>query len=45
MAKDNFEKEMNKHRDFFKKHDVFTLIYTDKQLQDCEKLFNDEIPR
>ena len=43
MALDNFEKEMKKHRGYFKKHDIVTLIYTDEQLQDCEKLFNEEM--
>lgn len=43
MAQDNFEKEMKKHRNYFRKHDVFTLIYTDEQLKDCKSLFNDEI--
>lgn len=39
MAKDNFEKEMAKHRAFFKKHNVYALIYTDKQLADIPALF------
>ncbi|PSU64046.1 topoisomerase [Photobacterium phosphoreum] len=43
MAQDNFEKEMKKHRGYFKKYDVFTLIYTDEQLADCNKLFEEEI--
>ena len=43
LAQDNFEKEMKKHRDYFRKHEVFTLIYTDDQLKDCKKLFNEEI--
>jgi hypothetical protein len=43
MAADNFEKEMKKHRSYFKKHDVVTLIYTDEQLQDAQKLFEEEI--
>jgi len=43
MANDNFQKEMKKHRSYFRKHDVFTLIYTDDQLADCEQLFNDDI--
>jgi hypothetical protein len=36
MAKDNFEKEMEKHRSFFKKHDIYALIYTDKQLANTD---------
>ncbi len=43
IAQDNFEKEMSKHRSFFKKHEIFTLIYTDESLQDCKNLFNNEI--
>lgn len=43
MAADNFEKEMKKHRSYFKKYDITTLIYTDEQLNDCEKLFDQEI--
>ncbi|MFL7040086.1 hypothetical protein BCT90_23360 [Vibrio lentus] len=43
MAQDNFEKEMKKHRGYFKKYDVFTLIYTDEQLSDCKKLFDEEM--
>ncbi len=39
MAKGNFEKEMAKHRAFFKKHDVYALIYTDQQLADIPALF------
>jgi hypothetical protein len=43
MAKDNFEKEMKKHRAFFKRHGIFTLIYTDEALADRKKLFKEEI--
>lgn len=43
MAQDNFEKEMRKHRDYFRKHNVFTLIYTDKMLGNCKRLFKSEI--
>lgn len=43
MAKDNFENEMDKHRDYFRKHDIYSLIYTDRQLRDCKKMFNEEI--
>lgn len=39
MAKDNFEKEMAKHRSFFKKHGIYALIYTDKQLADIPAVF------
>jgi len=41
IAKDNFEREMRKHKDFFKKHGIFTLIYTDKDLTDIDGIFND----
>lgn len=43
LASDNFSKEMKKHRSYFKEHDVVCLIYTDEQLQDTEKLFQEEI--
>lgn len=43
MAKDNFEKEMKKHRSFFKKHGIYCLIYTDEQLKDTKELFEEEI--
>jgi len=41
MAKDNFEKEMKKHRSFFDKHGVYALIYTDTQLKDIAALFDE----
>jgi cellobiose-specific phosphotransferase system component IIB len=41
MAKDNFEKEMSKHKLFFKKHNVYALIYTDKDLVDMDAVFED----
>jgi hypothetical protein len=40
----NFEKEMTKHKDYFRKHGVYALIYTDSDLADPDKLF-DEIKR
>jgi hypothetical protein len=43
MAADNFAKEVKKHRAYFKEHDVFCLIFTDEDLKDTKKLFNDEI--
>ncbi|HCR0211448.1 TPA: topoisomerase [Enterobacter hormaechei] len=43
MAADNFSKEMSKHRAYFNKHRVYTLIYTDDELKDCKKIFNDDI--
>jgi hypothetical protein len=42
MAADNFAKEMCKHRAFFKKYNIFCLIYTDEELKDTESLFNEE---
>src|SRR5205085_2526815 len=41
MAKDNFEREMEKHRAYFKKHGIFVLIYTDKQLANIDEIFDD----
>jgi hypothetical protein len=43
LARDNFEREMTKHRDYFKKHQVFCLIFTDAALKDTKALFDDEI--
>jgi hypothetical protein len=42
MAKDNFAKEMKKHRAYFKEHGVFCLIMTDDVLSNTKKLFDDE---
>ncbi|MDX2361581.1 MAG: hypothetical protein QNK23_12295 [Crocinitomicaceae bacterium] len=41
IAKDNFEYEMKKHKDYFRKHAVFALIYTDRDLKDLDELFNE----
>ena len=41
MARDNFEREMRKHKDFFRKHGVFVLIYTDSDLADLPRVFGD----
>lgn len=41
MAQDNFEKEMSKHKAFFKKHDVYALIYTDSDLSNIDAVFDD----
>lgn len=43
MAQDNFEQEMERHRTFFKKKNIFVLIYTDRNLKNCGKLFEEEI--
>lgn len=37
----NFEKEAGKLRDYFRKHRITTLIYTDAQLADTCKIFDD----
>ena len=41
MARDNFENEMRKHKAFFRKHGIFTLIYTDSDLADLDTVFED----
>ena len=41
IARDNFEREMKKHKDFFKKHGIFTLIYTDNDLKNIDSVFDD----
>lgn len=41
MAQDNFQKEMRKHKDFFRKHGIFSMIYTDDDLNDTDKIFVD----
>ena len=41
MAQDNFEKEMRKHKEFFRKWGIFTQIYTDSDLADMPKVFED----
>lgn len=41
MAKDNFEGEMKKHKSFFKRHDIFSLIYTDSDLKNMDEVFSD----
>lgn len=43
MAKDNFEKEMKKHKDYFRKYGIFTLIYTDSDLNDTKSIFNEMV--
>jgi hypothetical protein len=37
----NFEAEMKKHKEFFRKHDVFVMIYTDSDLKNIEEVFKD----
>jgi hypothetical protein len=40
-ASANFDKEMKKHKDYYKKHGTFTLIYTDADLADLDGVFAD----
>ncbi|MED3685608.1 hypothetical protein COE61_08150 [Bacillus thuringiensis] len=40
-AQQNFEKEMEKHKSYFKKYDIFVLIYTDTNLTDINGIFTD----
>lgn len=41
VALGNFEREMTKHKSYFKKHGVFVLIYTDSDLKDLDSIFAD----
>jgi len=43
LAKDNFQREMRRHRAFFKEHGIYTLIYTDESLANTKKLFREDI--
>lgn len=40
-ASANFEKEMKKHKEYFRKHGIFTLIYTDQDLTNMLQVFDD----
>jgi len=40
-ASGNFDKEMAKHKAFFKKHGIFSLIYTDADLANIDAVFAD----
>jgi len=40
-ASDNFDKEMSKHKAYFRKHQVYTMIYTDVDLASPESIFAD----
>jgi len=40
-ARTNFEKEMKKHKDYYRKHNVFILIYTDSDLENYDLIFED----
>jgi hypothetical protein len=39
MAKNNFENEMERHREFFQKKHIYTVIYTDRNLRNKKRLF------
>ena len=41
LARDNFEAEMAKHKEFFRRYGIFTLIYTDSDLIDIRRVFSD----
>ncbi|HET6842231.1 MAG TPA: topoisomerase [Candidatus Angelobacter sp.] len=43
MAADNFEKEMKKHRAFFREHDVVCLIFPDDQLKHTNRIFTESM--
>ncbi len=40
-AQENFEKEMKKHKDYYRKYGVYSFIYTDSDLQDLNDVFDD----
>ncbi len=40
-AKGNFEKEMAKVKDYFRKHEITILVYTDKDLEDPDAIFSE----
>lgn len=40
-AKANFEKEMEKQKEYYRKYGVYTLIYTDTDLQDMDAIFEE----
>ena len=40
-AQANFEKEMKKHKDYYRKHGIFALIYTDADLANMDLVFAD----
>ena len=42
-AQDNFEKEMTKHKEFFREHSIFTRIYTDKDLESINNIFSTDV--
>ena len=40
-ASANFDKEMTKHKQYFKKYGIFALIYTDSDLSNLDGIFSD----
>lgn len=40
-ASENFEKEISKLRKYFKKYNIYSLIYSDKSLKDLDSIFED----
>lgn len=40
IAKDNFQKEMKKHRAYFNKYGIVVLIFTDDDLKNIDQLFD-----
>ena len=40
-ARKNFEREMQKLKDYFRKFGIYTIVYTDSDLTDCEKIFEE----
>jgi len=40
-ASANFDKEMKKHKQYYKKHGIFALVYTDADLADLDGVFAD----
>jgi hypothetical protein len=40
-AQGNFEKEMKKHKDYYRTYGIYALIYTDTDLADIDGVFDD----
>lgn len=40
-AKANFEREMKKHKDYYRNLNIFTMIYTDSDLENLDNIFSD----
>jgi hypothetical protein len=40
-ARANFDREMKKHKDYYRNHGIFSLIYTDLDLADMDGIFED----